>query len=368
MVGTRPEIIRLSRVISVLRRDCEHILIHTGQNYDHELNQNLFDDLGLGQPDIQFDVAEDTPMQTISQVLSTTDGAFRKIKPDAVLVLGDTNSGLSLLAARRLSIPTFHMEAGNRCFDPRVPEEINRRVIDHIADINLPYSQIARENLLREGIPSDRIVVTGSPLAEVLNYYKDAISQCPIVRQMDIHAGRYFLVSLHREENVDLKPRLEGFVDLLNALADREELPIILSTHPRTRQKLDALIKPLHSQIRLVKPLAFTEYVTLQLSARAVLSDSGTISEESSILGFKAVNLRESHERPEAMENASVMMVGSNIDRLFQALAILDRQGSDPFSQTTTPNDYQHLNVAEKITRIIHSHVDFVRRRNQIGD
>lgn len=368
VVGTRPEIIRLSRVVSVLRQDCEHTLIHTGQNYDYELNQILFDDLGLAQPDIQFEVAKSTPMQTISQVLSTIDSALREIKPDAVLVLGDTNSGLSLLAARRLSIPTFHMEAGNRCFDPRVPEEINRRIIDHVADVNLPYSQIARENLLREGIPSDRIVVTGSPLAEVLDYYKDAINQCPIVDRLDVQSRRYFLVSLHREENVDLESRLERFVDLLNLLADREKLPIILSTHPRTRQRLDVLNKPLHAKIQLVKPLAFTEYVSLQLNAKAVLSDSGTISEESSILGFKAVNLRETHERPEAMENASVMMVGSNKDRLFQVLDILNRQGSDLFSQMTTPPDYQHLNVAEKISRIIHSYVDYVRRRNATSD
>lgn len=365
IVGTRPEIIRLSRVISVLRRDCSHTLIHTGQNFDHELNAIFFDDLGIEPPDILLNAARETAIQTISAMFSAIEPVFQDVKPDAVLVLGDTNSGLSLIVARRLGIPTFHMEAGNRCFDPRVPEEINRRLIDHVADINLPYSAIARENLLREGLPPDRIVVTGSPLKEVITYYRNSIVSSRALDKFGLDPGNFYLVSIHREENVDGPDRLSEFIQILNAIATRDGVTLLVSTHPRTRKRLSEIGADCHPLVRFVNPLAFTDYVRLQTEARVVLSDSGTISEEASILGIKALNLRDAHERPEAMAEASVMMVGSNIARIQQALQILEGQNLDNASTMRTPFDYQSPNVAEKISRIVHSYVDYIRRTNR---
>lgn len=364
IVGTRPEIIRLARVISKLREDTNHVLIHTGQNYDSGLSDVFFNDLRLAGPDIFLNAAKETPLTTIAAILEGAETALKQVEPDAVLVLGDTNSGLSLVAARRMGIPSFHMEAGNRCFDPRVPEEINRKIIDHVADINLPYSTIAREHLLREGIASDRIIVTGSPMTEVIHYYKQSIESSRILEALGLQQNSFFVVSLHREENVDDLRRLHEFTAMFNSLAREEALPIVFTAHPRTRKRLMQLNAELHPLIRLVDPLSFSDYVSLQTQATAVLSDSGTISEESSILKFRAVNLRDSHERPEAMEQASVMMVGSNFERLQQALAVLRNRGTDEFSQTKTPNDYQDINVAEKVSRIIHSHIDVVRRKN----
>lgn len=349
-------------MVSVLRQDANHVLIHTGQNYDSQLNEIFFDDLKLAQPDIFLGAARDTPVKTIAAILEGAESALARVKPDAVLVLGDTNSGLSLIAARRLGIPSFHMEAGNRCFDPNVPEETNRRVIDHVADINLPYSAIARENLLREGLAADRIIVTGSPMAEVIRYYQDSIESSQILKRLNLDSDSFFVVSLHREENVDNPKRLCEFINMFNSLAAAEGLPLVVTTHPRTRKRLNELNVDLHPLIRLVEPLSFTDYVHLQMRAVAVLSDSGTISEESSILKFPAVNLRDSHERPEAMEQASVMMVSSSFERLQQALAILNRRGNDAFSQTESPADYKAINVAEKVSRIIHSYVDIARK------
>ena len=366
IVGTRPEIIRLARVVSVLREDTNHVLIHTGQNYDYELNEIFYKDLKLAQPDVFLNAARDTPVKTIAAVLEGAETALTHVKPDAVLVLGDTNSGLSLIAARRMGIPSFHMEAGNRCFDPRVPEEINRRIIDHVADINLPYSAIAREHLLREGLPPDRIIVTGSPMTEVLHYYKQSIDSSEILRTLGLQQGSFFVASLHREENVDDPSRLKEFVAMFNSLVIEEGKPLVISTHPRTRKRLRELNLNLHHLVQLVEPLSFSDYVCLQTKATAVLSDSGTISEESSILKFRAMNLRDTHERPEAMEQACVIMVGSSYDRLQQALAILRRRGTDEFSRTKQPVDYQDTNVAEKVSRIIHSYVDVIRRNNRI--
>lgn len=365
IVGTRPEIIRLSRVISVLRRDCQHTLIHTGQNYDYELSEIFFKDLNLAPPDLYLNSAKGRPIQTIASLLSGVDESLRKLSPDAVLVLGDTNSGLGVLAARRLNIPTFHMEAGNRCFDRRVPEEVNRRIIDHVADINLPYSALAREHLLREGLPPDRVIVTGSPLPEVLHFYRQFINESQIMAKLQLQADNYYLVSIHREENVDEPVQLTQLVQLLNHIASTQNLSVIVSTHPRTRERLKQLGSVLHSSIQLINPVAFTEYVHLQLSARLVLSDSGSISEESATLGFRALNLRETHERPEAMEHANVMMIGSSIERFEQAQQIVGHQDRDVFSRLTTPYDYQQLNVAEKISRIIHSYVDVISQNHR---
>ena len=365
IVGTRPEIIRLSRVIAVLRRDCSHTLIHTGQNYDRELNQIFFEDLSISPPDVFLEAARETAIQTIAAVFSRVESALRHVNPDAVLVLGDTNSGLSLIVARRLGIPTFHMEAGNRCFDARVPEEINRRLIDHVADINMPYSALARELLLREGLPPDRIIVTGSPLKEVLTYYSHTISSSRALETFGLKEGRFYLVSIHREENVDSSARLRDFIQMLNALATSDGLQLLVSTHPRTRRRLAELGDDFHPLLRFVNPLTFTDYVHLQTKAKVVLSDSGSISEEAAILGFKALNLRDTHERSEAMEEASVMMVGSNFDRVQQAILILESQNLDDASRMRTPLDYQSPNVSEKVSRIIHSYVDFVRRTNR---
>ena len=353
-------------MVSVLRQDTNHVLIHTGQNYDSQLNEIFFNDLKLAPPDVFLNAARDTPVKTIAAVLESAETALAHVKPDAVLVLGDTNSGLSLIAAKRMGIPSFHMEAGNRCFDPRVPEEVNRKIIDHIADINLPYSAIAREHLLREGIAPDRIIVTGSPMTEVIHYYKQSIDSSRILQTLGLQQNAFFVVSLHREENVDDLRRLNEFTTMFNSLATQEELPLVISTHPRTRKRLKELNADLHPLIRLVEPLSFTDYVYLQTRATAVLSDSGTISEESSILKFRAVNLRDAHERHEAMEQASVIMVGSSFERLQQALTILRSRGTDEFSQINRPADYQDINVAEKVSRIIHSYIDVVRRNNRL--
>jgi len=349
-------------VVSLLRQDTNHVLIHTGQNYDSELSDVFFNDLKLAPPDIFLNAARDTSLATIAAILEGAEITLRRVKPDAVLVLGDTNSGLSLMAARRMGIPSFHMEAGNRCFDPRVPEEINRTIIDHVADINLPYSAIARQHLLREGIAPDRIIVTGSPMTEVIHYYTRSIESSQILQTLGLQENSFFVVSLHREENVDNLGRLNEFAIMFNSLAVEENLPLVVSAHPRTRKQLMKLDAELHPLIRLVDPLSFSDYVCLQTKATAVLSDSGTISEESSILKFRAVNLRDTHERPEAMEQASVIMVGSSFERLQQALAIQRRTGANEYSQMNQPNDYQNINVAEKVTRIIHSYVDAVQR------
>jgi UDP-N-acetylglucosamine 2-epimerase (non-hydrolysing) len=362
IVGTRPEIIRLSRVIVALDENFDHVLIHTGQNYDHELNQIFFDDLGLRLPDRYLNAAKENANQTIAAVISAVDDVLRDVKPDAVLVLGDTNSCVGLLAAKKLGIPTFHMEAGNRCFDLRVPEETNRRLVDHIADINLPYSQIARQYLLREGLPPEQVIVTGSPMHEVLSHYRSSIDASTVLSDLGLSDGNYFVVSLHREENVDTTDRFRGFADMLNRLAERHELPIIVSTHPRTRNQIEKLGITFGPEIRLLKPLSFTAYVKLQQHSRAVLSDSGTISEESAILGFNALNLRESHERPEAMEEGVVMMVGNNTDRVFNALEILQRQGKSESTRPRLPVDYLPTNVSAKVARIILSYTDYVNR------
>ena len=363
IVGTRPEVIRLSRVVTALREVCDHTLIHTGQNFDYELNEIFFDDLDIAPPDIQLKTARSTSVQTISSVLSETERCLREISPEAVLVLGDTNSGLSVLAARKLGIPTFHMEAGNRCFDPRVPEEVNRRVIDHVADINLPYSEIAREYLIREGIPAHRIIVTGSPMREVLNYYRPKIDSSRIVEKLGLTPQHFYVASLHREENVDNLTAMHEFLGVFNQLASVHGLPIVVSTHPRTRMRLKELELEIHKNILFMNPMSFSDYVNLQLQSRAVLSDSGTISEEAAILNLRALNLRESHERPEAMEEAAVIMVGSNGDRVFQALQLLTDDVATRYV-SEIPHDYQSSNVSQKICRIIHSYVDSASTRS----
>lgn len=364
-VGTRPELIRLSRVLAALIRDCDHKLIHTGQNYDYELNGIFFDDLGLPTPKKYLNAARKSPIQTIAAILDGADSALEEIRPDAVLVLGDTNSGLALLAAKRRGIPTFHMEAGNRCFDPRVPEEINRRIIDHTADINMPYSRLARENLLREGIPPDQIIVTGSPMAEVLSYYGPAIADSKIMTKLNLSEGDFFVASLHREENVDSPTKLNLFLNIFQWINRTFNVPVIVSTHPRTRKQLNNTDGKESEGVRFVDPLSFSDYVHLQKEARAVLSDSGTICEEAAILGLRAINLRESHERSEASEEGSVISAGSNINRVQQALQVLEHQGTSTSSTMRIPVDYQALNVAEKVSRIIHSYTDFILTRNR---
>jgi UDP-N-acetylglucosamine 2-epimerase len=363
-VGTRPELIRLSRVLAVLSRDSDHYLIHTGQNFDYELNEIFFEDLGLPRPTKYLNAARNSPIHTIAAVLSGSDDALSELNPDAVLVLGDTNSGLAILSAKRRGIPTFHMEAGNRCFDPRVPEEINRRIIDHTADINLPYSHLARENLLREGLSPDQVIVTGSPMAEVLSYYRQAISESQIVEKFGLNRGEYFVASLHREENVDNPARFERFINIFRHVAQVHKMPVIVSTHPRTRKMLVRNETPEFAGVRFVDPLSFTDYVCLQMGSRAVLSDSGTICEEASMLGLRAINLRESHERAEATEEGSVITVGDDVNRVHRALRILDHQSKSESSTLRIPTDYQAVNVAEKVSRIIHSFTEFVMARN----
>lgn len=362
IVGTRPEIIRLSRVIDALDRHSDHVLIHTGQSYDYELNGIFFEDLGVRSPDRFLEAAGGTAAETIGRVIASVDTALAEIQPDAVLMLGDTNSCLAVIPAKRRKIPTFHMEAGNRCFDMRVPEEINRRIVDHTADINLTYSDIARQHLLAEGLPSDRIIKTGSPMQEVLAHYAPKIAVSAIVQGLGLSPGAYFVVSAHREENIDAEANFTGLIQILNLLAVRYSLPVIVSTHPRTRKRIDGSDVALDARVQLLKPLGFTDYVRLQQDAKAVLSDSGTISEESSILNFRALNLREAHERPEGMEEAAVMMTGMNPERVMQGLAILESQPVGAERLLRQVADYAMPNVSEKVVRIIHSYVDYVNR------
>lgn len=363
IVGTRPEIIRLSRVLARLDLDCDHILIHTGQNYDYELNQVFFDDLGLRKPDHFLSSAQDSSgaAETIGNLIIAVDKVLAEVKPDAVLILGDTNSCLSAISAKRRKIPIFHMEAGNRCFDQRVPEETNRRIVDHTADVNLTYSDIAREYLLREGLPPDLVIKTGSPMFEVLTHYREEIDRSQVLQTLGLAKGGYFVVSAHREENIESDRNFTRLTQIINSLAMRYGQPVIVSTHPRTQRRIDAARVKFNPLVQLLKPLGFLDYVHLQMAARAVLSDSGTITEEASILGFPALNIREAHERPEGMEEAAVMMVGLNLDRVFQCLALLDASCDEPRCIRQV-GDYSMPNVAEKVVRIIHSYTDYVRQ------
>lgn len=363
IVGTRPELIRLSLIISKLDRFCDHHLAHTGQNYDFELNQIFFDDLGIRRPDTFLDAAGANAAETIGNVIIAADRLLAEVKPEALLILGDTNSALAAIPAKRRRIPIFHMEAGNRCFDQRVPEEINRRIVDSISDINLPYSSIARDYLLREGFPPDQIIKTGSPIYEVLQHHRPAIDGSTIVQDLGLTSDNFFVVSAHREENVDSDRMFARLVDILNGVAEKSGLPVILSTHPRTRKRLDATGATLHPLVRALKPLSFRDYVKLQVEARATLSDSGTISEESSIMNFPALNIRESHERPEAMEAAAVIMTGLSLDRVLQGLDVLATQGRGATRTLQPVTDYVAPGVSDKIVRIILSYTDFVRRR-----
>lgn len=362
IVGTRPEIIRLSRVIPKLDEHCDHTLVHTGQNYDYELNGIFFEDLGVRAPDRFLEAAGNNAAETIGNIIIAVDRALGECEPEAVLVLGDTNSCMAVLPAKRRKIPTFHMEAGNRCFDMRVPEEINRRIVDHVADINLTYSDIAREYLLREGIFPDRVIKIGSPMFEVLAHYEQKIKASDVLQRLELASGQYFMVSAHREENIESEKNFSGFVDVLNVVAKTFELPVVVSTHPRTRKRIDAMQVDLDSRIRLLKPLGFSDYVHLQSNSRATLSDSGTISEESSILNFPALNLREAHERPEGMEEAAVMLVGMSPERVLQGLDILTTQTSGSDRLLRRVADYSMPNVSEKVLRILVSHVDFINR------
>jgi UDP-N-acetyl-L-fucosamine synthase len=364
VVGTRPEIIRLSRVLAKLDLYCDHVLVHTGQNYDYELNQVFFDDLGVRKPDYFLNSASGSrgAAHTIGNLIIAVDEVLDNVQPDSMLVLGDTNSCLAVIPAKRRKIPIFHMEAGNRCFDQRVPEETNRRIVDHTADINLTYSTIARDYLLREGLPPDQIIKTGSPMHEVLTHYRSQIDASNVLERLELEAGRYFIVSAHREENIESDRSFEKLVHVLNGVAEEYNLPVIVSTHPRTQKRVDATGASFHSQVRLLKPLGFHDYVKLQLSAKAVLSDSGTINEESSILNFPALNLREAHERPEGMEEAAVMMVGLEFERVRQGLAIIESQPRGDERALRLVADYAMPNVSDKVVRIIHSYTDYVKR------
>lgn len=362
VVGTRPEIIRLSRVLSALDEHCEHILVHTGQNYDFELNQVFFDDLGVRKPNYFLSAAGSTGAETIGNVIIGVDKVLAEVNPDAMLVLGDTNSCMAVIPAKRRKIPTFHMEAGNRCFDMRVPEEINRRIVDHTADINLTYSSIARDYLLAEGIPADRVIKTGSPMFEVLNNYMPQIDGSDVLSRLQLEAGKFFVISAHREENVDSPKNLIKLGQILNGLAGKYGYPVIVSTHPRTRKRIEEQGLEFNPLVQLLKPLGFHDYNKLQKSAKAVLSDSGTISEESSIMNFPALNIREAHERPEAFEEASVMMVGLEVERVFQALQVLDLQPAGDERLLRPVADYSMPNVSDKIVRIVHSYRDYVMR------
>ena len=392
VVGTRPEIIRLSRVIARLDESpaIDHRLVHTGQNYDYELNEIFFEDLGLRKPDYFLNAAGKNATETAGQILINIDPLLEEINPDAFLVLGDTNSCLCAIAAKKRHIPIFHMEAGNRCFDQRVPEESNRKIVDHISDINLTYSDIAREYLLREGLPADRIIKTGSPMFEVLNHYLPKIEASDVLTRLNLEKDKYFVVSAHREENINSEKNFNGLLASLNLIAEKYNYPIIVSTHPRTRKKLEQINKSTTQQInpliQFLKPLGFSDYNALQLHAFAVLSDSGTISEESSILNFKALNIREAHERPEAMEEASVLMVGLNPERILQGLTQLQLQSTGPRPLVTNPQsqvssyqsqvtsnqlpvnnfrpvaDYSMPNVSDKVVRIILSYTDYIKR------
>ncbi|MBE9906808.1 non-hydrolyzing UDP-N-acetylglucosamine 2-epimerase [Enterococcus casseliflavus] len=361
VVGTRPEIIRLSAVINRLEssKAIDHVLVHTGQNYDYELNEVFFEDFKLKKPDYFLNAATGTAIETVGNILIKIDPILDEVKPDAFLVLGDTNSCLCAIAAKRKHIPIFHMEAGNRCFDQRVPEETNRKIVDHTADINLTYSDIAREYLLREGLPADRIIKTGSPMFEVLNSRKEDIENSPILDKINLKQNEYFLVSAHREENINSKENFHDLVDSLNSIAEAYQYPIIISTHPRTMKMIEAEGIQFHELIQTMKPMGFNDYNKLQMNAKAVLSDSGTISEEASILGFRALNIRQAHERPEAMEEASVMMVGLKESRILEGLEVLETQGNDTLRQVS---DYSMSNVSEKVLRIIISYTDYVNR------
>jgi UDP-N-acetylglucosamine 2-epimerase (non-hydrolysing) len=362
VVGTRPEIIRLSRVIAALDRHCDHTLVHTGQNYDYELNEVFFVDLGIRKPDRFLNSAGGSASTTIANVISAVDAVLAEVRPEALLVLGDTNSCLSALPAKRRQIPVFHMEAGNRCFDQRVPEEINRRIVDHVADVNLTYSGIAREYLLREGLPPDLVIKTGSPMFEVLSHYRPGIDASDVLSRLGLERERFFLVSAHREENIEPQASFLRLAEVLNSLAADHALPVIVSTHPRTQQRIEATGVSFHALVRLVKPLGFFDYVHLQTAARAVLSDSGTISEESSILNFPALNIREAHERPEGMEETAAMLVGLSPERIRQGLAILATQPRGKDRGLRLVADYSMPNVSEKVVRIIHSYTDYVNR------
>lgn len=361
VVGTRPEIIRLSRVIEKLDNFCEHTLVHSGQNYDYELNQIFFEELGIRKPDYFLNSAEGSKsaVNTIGNLISSVDDILALVKPDAMLVLGDTNSGLAVIPAKRRKIPIFHMEAGNRCYDLRVPEEINRRIIDHTSDINLTYSTIAREYLLKEGFPADQVIKTGSPMHEVLDFYKEKIEKSNILEKLDLKKGQYFVISAHREENVDSDKQFDKLINIVESLADLYHCPVVFSAHPRTKNRLEAKGAQFNPLVKLSKPFGFIDYVCLQKNAKVVISDSGTITEESSILNFPAVNLREAHERPEGMEEAAVMMVGLNFERLVQAINILENK---PDCHHKIVDDYSTKNVSDKVLKLIHSYTDYVNR------
>ena len=362
IVGTRPEIIRLSRVIVSLDDHCDHILVHTGQNYDYELNEIFFKDLGIRKPNYFLESAQGNAAKTIGNIIPAIDDLLEKESPEAVLVLGDTNSCLSILPAKMKKIPTFHMEAGNRCFDMRVPEEINRRIVDHTADVNLTYSTIARDYLLAEGLPADLIIKTGSPMNEVLQFYREGIDSSKIMKKLKLTKNNFFIVSAHRQENIDSEKNFRELILTLNKLSSTYKLPIIVSTHPRTKKRISQANIRLNKYIKLIKPLGFKDYVNLQLNAKVALSDSGTINEEASILNFPALNIREAHERPEGMEEGSVMMVGLKFERINQAICILENQSSGETRLLRKVSDYNMPNVSEKVVRIIHSYTDYVQR------
>lgn len=362
VLGTRPEIIRLSRVMAKLDVHTDQVIVHTGQNYDYELNEIFFNDLEVRKPDHFLNAAGATAAETIGKIIIAVDGILAQVQPDALLVLGDTNSCMAVLPAKRRKIPVFHMEAGNRCFDQRVPEEINRRIVDHTADINLTYSSIAREYLLREGLPPEMVIKTGSPMNEVLGYYLAGIEASDVLGRLGLVEKKFFVVSAHREENIDSERNFSKLMNMLNAIAEKYGLPVIVSTHPRTQKRIDAAEAKFHEHVRLLKPLGFKEFNKLQMNAKAVLSDSGTITEESSILNFPALNIREAHERPEGMEEASVMMVGLDTDRVMQALAILETQPRGVERGLRQVADYSMPNVSDKVVRLIHSYTDYVNR------
>lgn len=362
VVGTRPEIIRLSRVLAKLDEHCEHILVHTGQNYDYELNEVFFNDLGVRKPDYFLNAAGKNAAETIGQVIIKVDQVLEEVAPSAMLVLGDTNSCISAIPAKRRKVPIFHMEAGNRCFDQRVPEETNRKIVDHTADINLTYSTIARDYLIAEGLPADRVIKTGSPMFEVLNHYMPQIDSSDVLARLGLSEGEFFVVSAHREENVDSPKQLAKLAETLNTIAEHYNLPVIVSTHPRTRNRIEAQGIEFHPNIQLLKPLGFHDYNHLQKNAKVVLSDSGTINEESSIMNFPALNLREAHERPEGMEEASVMMVGVGVERVMQGLQVLESQPRGDERLLRQVADYSMPNVSDKVVRILHSYTDYVKR------
>lgn len=362
VVGTRPEIIRLSRVMTACDKYFDHVLVHTGQNYDYELNEIFFTDLGIRKPDHFLNAAGATGAETIGNVIIAVDKVLEEVQPEALLVLGDTNSCMAVIPAKRRKIPTFHMEAGNRCFDMRVPEEINRRIVDHTADINLTYSTIARDYLLAEGLPADQVIKTGSPMFEVLHHYKAKIEASDVLERLGLKEHQYFIVSAHREENINSDQNFLDLVEMLNAVAEKYQYPVIVSTHPRTRKRIEELDIEFHPLIQLLKPLGFSDYNKLQLSAKATLSDSGTINEESSILNFPALNLRQAHERPEGMEEAAVMMVGLTAERILQGLDILDHQQRGKERMLRLVTDYSMPNVSEKVTRIVLSYTDYINR------